>query len=248
MRVLIVDDEPLARRGVAGRLRRLEDIDIVGECGDGLSAVEAIGRLRPDLVFLDIKMPGLDGFEVLRAIPKEQMPGVIFLTAYDQFALQAFDVHAIDYLLKPINDDRFAEAVARVRRAKDGMATARLLQLLDAPEQRYASRFAVRLGARIQLVHADDIDWIGAAGDYVELHSGERSHLLRETLTSLERRLDPREFLRIHRSRILRVSRIVELKALENRDYIVKLSTGSEHRSSRTYADRLEQWLSADRG
>lgn len=247
MRVLIVDDEPLARRGVAGRLRRQEDVEIVGECGDGLSAIEAIGRLGPDLVFLDIKMPGMDGFDVLRAIPKPQLPAVIFLTAYDQYALQAFDVHAADYLLKPIDDQRFADALDRVRRSlaapRNDALTTRLIELLDAPEQRYASRFAVRLGARIQLVHAEEIDWIAAAGDYVELHSATRSYLLRESLTALERRLDPREFLRIHRSRILRVGRIVELRALENRDYIVKLSDGSEHRSSRTYADRLEQWL-----
>ena len=248
MRVLIVDDEPLARRGVAGRLSRQGDMEIVGECGDGLSAVAAIERLRPDLVFLDIKMPGLDGMEVLRAIPKQQLPAVIFLTAFDQYALQAFEFHAVDYLLKPINDDRFAEAVERVRRSQAEALAARLIQLLDAPSPRYASRFAVRLGGRIQLLHADQIDWIGAAGDYVELHSAERSYLLRETLTALEQRLDPREFLRIHRSRILRTSRIIELKPLENRDYIVILSNGSEHRSSRTYADRLEQWLGSDRG
>ncbi|HMA48950.1 MAG TPA: LytTR family DNA-binding domain-containing protein [Magnetospirillaceae bacterium] len=243
MRVLIVDDEPLARRGVAARLRRQGDLEIVGECGDGVSAVEAIQRLRPDLVFLDIRMPGMDGFEVLRSLPRAHLPAVIFLTAYDQYALQAFEVHAIDYLLKPIDDRRFAEALERVRRSQAAALTGRLLEMLDAPKESYASRFAIKLGARIQLVHADDVDWIGAAGDYAELHCGDRSYLLRETMASLEQRLDPKAFLRIHRSRIVRASRIVELKTLENHDYIVRLADGSEHRSSRTYADRLEQWL-----
>ena len=251
MRVLIVDDEAPARRGIATRLRGLGDIEIVGECADGTAAVEAILRLDPDLVFLDIKMPGLDGFEVLDALPKDRLPAVIFLTAYEQHALRAFECHALDYLLKPIDDERFAGAVDRARRSIGGVSQAeiaeRLLKLLGERAPKYLARFTIRTGTRLQIVPADEIDWIGGAGDYVELHAAGRCHLLRETLASLETRLDPRQFLRIHRSRIVRSGRIVELGALDNREYLVKLADGSTHRSSRSYADRLEQWLAAER-
>ena len=251
MRALIVDDEPLARRGVALRLRKFKDVEIVGECGDGLSAVEKILELLPDVVFLDIQMPGMNGFDVLRALPKENVPYVVFLTAYEQHALQAFEVHALDYLLKPVDDSRFATAVDRARRLlasdlKTSMAE-RVLLMIDQHSGRFASRFTVRTGARIQVVLAEDVDWIGAAGDYTELHCGGRAHLLRETMSSLEERLDPAEFLRIHRSRIVRTSCILELRSVDNREFKVLLSDGSEHRSSRTYADRLETWLSSDK-
>jgi two-component system LytT family response regulator len=248
MRALIVDDEPLARSGVAVRLGNFPDIEVVGECGDGPSAVEQILELSPDVVFLDVQMPGMDGFEVLRALPRENLPSVIFLTAYEQHALRAFDVHALDYLLKPLDDERFSRAVERARQVKDTDAriqrSERLLRLLGENSPKYVSRFPVRTGSRIQVVLADDIDWIAAAGDYVELHCGGRHHLLRETMSSLEQKLDPAKFLRIHRSRILRLSCVRELHAMDNHEYLVKLSDGSEHRSSRRYADRLEQWLS----
>ncbi|MGA8272936.1 MAG: LytTR family DNA-binding domain-containing protein [Candidatus Sulfotelmatobacter sp.] len=247
MRALIVDDEPLARRGVLLRLRKFGDIEIVGECGDGLSAVEKILDLSPDVVFLDVQMPGMDGFEVLRTLPKKDLPGVIFLTAHEQHALRAFEVHALDYLLKPIDDERFAAAVNRARTLSDLTSKSRMaehiLQMLGRGSEKYTSRFTVRTGSRIQIVLAEDTDWIGAAGDYAELHAGGRSHLLRETMNSLEQKLDPAKFLRIHRSRIVRAACIVELHAIDNREYSVKLADGSEHRSSRTYADRLEQWL-----
>jgi two-component system, LytTR family, response regulator len=249
VRVLIVDDEPLARRGVALRLQKFKDIEVVGECGDGASAVEKILALSPDVVFLDVQMPGMDGFEVLRALPQENLPSVIFLTAYEQHALRAFEVHALDYLLKPVDDDRFRAAVQRVRQIGDRdsriQMADRLLEMLQQSSGKYVSRFPVRLGSRIQIVLADDVEWIAAAGDYAELHSvGGRSHLLRETMNSLEQKLDPAQFLRIHRSRIVRVKCVRELRAIENREYLVKLSDGSEHRSSRTYADRLDDWLS----
>jgi two-component system, LytTR family, response regulator len=249
VRALIVDDEPLARRGVSLRLRKFVDIEIVGECGDGLSAVEKILDLSPDIVFLDVQMPGMDGFEVLRALPRDNLPGVIFLTAYEQHALKAFEVHALDYLLKPVDDQRFAAAVDRARTLADSASKTRMaeriLQMLGGDSEKHVSRFTVRTGSRIQIVLADDIDWIGAAGDYVELHVRGRSHLLRETMNSLEQKLDPAKFLRTHRSRIIRGARIVELRGIENREYVVKLSDGSEHRSSRTYADQLEEWLTS---
>lgn len=251
VRALIVDDEPLARRGVLLRLRKFKDVQIVGECKDGASAVEKILELSPDVVFLDVQMPGMDGFEVLRALPRGSLPGVIFLTAHEQHALRAFEVHALDYLLKPVDDARFAAAIERARKLLDlpsqALKAQRVLQMLDQMSDRYPSRFTVQTGTRIQIVLVEDIEWIGAAGDYVELHVGGRSHLLRETMASLERRLDSETFIRIHRSRIVQAANIVELQSIENREFIVKVSDGSEHRSSRTYADRLERWLFSGR-
>lgn len=248
MRALIVDDEPLARSGVALRLRKFPEVEIVGECGDGSSAVEKIVQLSPDVVFLDVQMPGMDGFEVLRALPSDNLPSIIFLTAYEQHALRAFEVHALDYLLKPLDDARFARAVERAKQVQDTDSkirmSERILRLLGENSGRYVSRFPVRTGSRIQLVLADEIDWIAAAGDYAELHSSGHVHLLRETMNSLEQKLDPAKFLRIHRSRIVRVTCVRELLAMENREYLVKLSDHSQHRSSRSYADRLQDWLS----
>lgn len=251
MRALIVDDEPLARRGVVLRLRKFRDVEVVGECGDGVAAVETILHLSPDIVFLDIQMPGMDGFAVLRALPRESLPRVIFLTAYEQHALRAFEYYALDYLLKPVSIGRFAAAVSHAQMLLDSASKAamtdRVMRMLDQTVERYASRFTVQTGSRIQIVAAEDIDWIGTAGDYVELHACRRSFLLRETMASLEQRLDPSKFLRIHRSRIVKSERIHELRSIENHEFVVKLSDGSEHRSSRTYANRLEHWLSSGR-
>ena len=249
MLALIVDDEPLARRGVVLRLKKFKDVEIVGLCGDGVSAVEKILDLSPDLVFLDVQMPGMDGFEVLRAVPQEKLPNVIFLTAYEQHALRAFEVHAVDYLLKPVDDERFAAAIGRARKLVDSSLKTRMaervLQMLDQTQANFVSRFTVQTGPRIQIVQADDVEWIGAAGDYAELHAHGRAYLLRETMASLEQRLNPATFLRIHRSRIVQTGKIVELRSIENREFIVRLSDGSEHRSSRTHAHGLERWLSS---
>lgn len=251
MRALIVDDERLARRGVVLRLNKFKDIEIVGECSDGSSAVKKILELSPDVVFLDIQMPGMNGFEVLRALPKENLPNIIFLTAYEQHALRAFEVHALDYLLKPVDDERFAAAVDRVRKLGDSASrirmTDRILEMLGRNPEKYASRFVVRTGSRIQIVHVEDIVWISAAGDYTELHVRGRSHLLHESMNSLEQKLNPVEFLRIHRSRIVQTDSIVELSAIDNREYLIKLTDKSQHRSSRTYADKLDSWLKTGR-
>ena len=188
---------------------------------------------------------------MLRALPGESLPAIIFLTAYEQHVLRAFDVHALHYLLKPVDDTRFATAVRRARDLVDSALKAdmaqRVMKMLDHTSDGFASRFTVQAGSRIQIVIAEDVEWIGAAGDYVELHVNGRSYLLRETMASLEQRLDPAKFIRIHRSRIVRSKGIVELRSIENREFTVKLSDGSEHRSSRTYADRLERWLSSGR-
>jgi len=247
VRALIVDDEPLARRGVSLRLQKFPGIHVIGECGDGLSAMKKILELSPDVVFLDVQMPGMNGFEVLRSLPKENLPGVIFLTAYEQHALQAFEVNALDYLLKPVDDERFAAAIDRARGLMDSTSRTRMaeriLAMLERTAEKFTPRFVVRTGSRMQIVLAQDIDWIGAAGDYAELHVRGRTYLLRETMNALQQKLDPAKVLRIHRSRMVRTGCIVELRSIDNREYIVKLSDGSEHRSSRTYADQLEEWL-----
>lgn len=251
MRTLIVDDEPLARRGITLRLKKFRDVEIVGECGDGTSAVQKMIELSPDAVFLDVQMPGMDGFEVLRALPSGNLPLVIFITAYDQHAVRAFEVHALDYLLKPIDDQRFDRAVERAMEVTESGArlqmAERILRMLDLNSPKYVSRFPVRVGSRIQIILTEDIDWIRAAGDYAELHGRGRCHLLRETMQSLEQKLDPAHFLRIHRSRIVRSSCIRELEANDNHEYLIKLSDGSEHRSSRSYIDRLQDWLASTR-
>lgn len=247
MRAVIVDDEPLAREGVSLRLQKFRDVEVVAECEDGASAIDKILELSPDVVFLDVQMPNMDGFEVLRALPRESLPEIIFLTAYEHHAVRAFDVHALDYLLKPIDDERFASAIERVRDTlhsdrKVQMAE-KLLQMVELESPGYVTRFPVKMGTRIQVVRAQDIEWIAAAGDYVELHSKGRSYLFHETMNSVEQKLDPHEFLRIHRSRIVRLDLIEEAQSIDNREYKVRLTDGSEHRSGRTYADRLENWL-----
>ena len=247
MRALIVDDEPLAREGVALRLQAFQEVEIIGECENGSSALQKILELSPDVVFLDVQMPGMDGFEVLKAIPEDDLPAVIFITAYEHHALRAFDVYALDYILKPVDDERFERAVRRALQAADSESKLRIaervLEMLRQKPGGFVSRFPVRVGSRIQLVFTDDIEWIAGAGNYAELHTPGRSHLLRETLNSLEQKLDPSQFLRIHRSKIVRATCIRELVPIDNREYLVRLSDRSEHRSSRTYADRLDQWL-----
>ena len=251
IRVLIVDDEPLARRGVRSRLRRHSDIEIVAECATGKAAVTAIRERLPDLIFLDIQMPDISGFEVLRILKPEELPAVIFLTAYDQYALDAFSVHALDYLLKPVDDARFERALMHARETISNRdlpdLEKRIRELLKNISRRetirYETRFSVRTGQRIAVISVNDIDWIEACGDYVTLHVGNRSHLLRQTMNKMESQLDPARFLRIHRSTIVQTSRIRELVALDNREFLLRLSDGKELKTSRSYSDRIEKWL-----
>src|SRR5258708_3251505 len=251
MRVLIVDDEPLARQGVSLRLKTTRDVEIVGECGDGPTPVRKVLELAPDLLLLEVRMRGMDGFEVLRTRPAENFPAVIFVTGHEQHALRAFSIHALDYLLKPIDDSRFAAAVDRAAKLLNSTARTRMaeriLQMLNKDLGQYPSHILVRTGQRTQIVLVEDIEWISAAGECTELHVRGRSHLLRETMSSLQGRLDPAAFLRIHRSRIVRTKCIVELRSVENREHGITLSDGTEHRSSRTYAPGLEQWLGSVR-
>ena len=226
---VVADDEPLGRRGVTTRLARSERVRVVAECGDGRRTVEAVTRLEPDILFLDIRMPDLDGFEVVEALPKERRPHVVFVTAHDRHAVEAFRVRALDYLVKPIDDERFAETLARVIAAADG----------GAPTPRPGA-FAVRARGRVTLVPQEEVDWIEAQGDYACLHAGGREHLLRETMTGLEGRLDGR-FLRIHRSAIVNARRVRELRSLENGDFRVILEGGAELRLSRTHREAVQR-------
>ena len=270
IRALVVDDEELARRGLRLRLERDAGVTVIGECANGRAAITAIERDRPDLVLLDVQMPGLGGFDVVEAIGAERMPAVVFVTAYDEFALRAFDALAIDYLLKPIDDERFARALERVRRRlqerTESAIGRRMTALLrerqgdgastlpdeDAPRPaappppspeavRHAQgHVLVRDRGRVLILEIPEIDWIEADGDYVRVHAGGRAHLLRETMAAMERTLTPHRFARIHRSAIVNLSRVAELRPLTSREYAVVLRDGTRLRMSRRFRDRLQ--------
>jgi two-component system LytT family response regulator len=245
IKALIVDDEPLARERIKRFLTDERDIELVGECADGQEAVSAIQTLEPDLVFLDIQIPELDGFGVLEAVGVEQMPAVIFVTAYDRYALQAFDVNALDYLLKPYNRERFHKAVERARaqlsNGAKGELSERLLSLLEnlQPEQRHLERLMIKSSGRVFFLRTTEIDWIEAEGNYLRLHVGKESHLLRETMNRLAAKLDQDKFLRIHRSTLVNIERIKELQPLFSGDYVVILRDGKQLTLSRSYRDKL---------
>jgi two-component system LytT family response regulator len=245
IRTLIVDDESLARERIKRYLGAESDIEIVGECANGKEAVESIGSLSPDLLFLDIQMPEMDGFGVLEAIGLQKVPAIIFVTAYDKYALKAFEVHALDYLLKPFNRERFRRSLARAREQLDhdrmGQLDQRLLSLLEdlKAEQKHLDRLVVRSVGRVFFLKTDEIDWIEAAGNYVRLHVGREGHLLRETMNRLEAKLNPDKFLRIHRSTLVNIDRIKELQPLFSGDYTVILRDGRQLTLSRSYRDKL---------
>jgi len=245
IKALIVDDEPLARERIKRFLTDERDIELIGECADGQEAVSAIQTLAPDLVFLDIQIPELDGFGVLEAVGVEQMPAVIFVTAYDRYALQAFDVNALDYLLKPYNRERFHKAVERARaqlsNGAKGELNERLLSLLEnlQPEQKHLERLMIKSSGRVFFLRTTEIDWIEAEGNYLRLHVGKESHLLRETMNRLAAKLDQDKFLRIHRSTLVNIERIKELQPLFSGDYVVILRDGKQLTLSRSYRDKL---------
>jgi two-component system LytT family response regulator len=247
VRVLVADDEPLARERLRLLLSREEGIDLVAECPNGPDAIEAIDRLQPDLVFLDIQMPGANGFEVIEAIGAERMPLVVFVTAFDQYALRAFDVHALDYLLKPFDRERFHEALVRARQQLDrrtnGDLERRLLELVQdlKPSAQRLERFVIKSGGRVFFVRSDEIDWIEAAGNYVKLHVAGEAHLFRETMNTLEAQLDPDTFFRIHRSHIVNIERVKELQPWFNGEYVVFLRNGTRLTLSRGYREKLQE-------
>ena len=250
IRVLIVDDEPLAREMLREMLEADQDVEIVRERSNGREAVEAIRVHSPDLLFLDVQMPEVGGFEVLEALGTGPMPHVIFVTAYDQYAVRAFEVHALDYLLKPFDRERFdicwQRAKTQIVREKDGGRDQRILALLEelkAGSSRYLERLVIKSGGRIYFLETNEIDWIEAEGNYVSVHSGKKSHLLRETISSLESQLDPRKFLRIHRSSIVRIDRIKELQPWFHGEYHVILQNGTQLMLSRNYREKLQEAL-----
>lgn len=249
IRTLVVDDEPLARERMTNLLSAEPDIEVVGQCRDGEEAATAIVDHSPDLVFLDVQMPAMNGFEVIDAVGSERMPLVIFVTAYDQHALKAFQVRALDYLLKPFDRDRFQEALQRARtyiqRDETGDIGRRLLALVKdlRRDQPKTDRLVVKSGGRLFFLRTDEIDWIEAAGNYVRLHVGPTSHLLRETMNAIESRLDPEKFFRIHRSRIVNMERIQEMQPWLNGEYAVLLRTGTRLTLSRGYREKLQERL-----
>jgi two-component system, LytTR family, response regulator len=253
IRTLIVDDEPLARERLRTLLQQESDIEIVGECADGRQAITAIGADAPDLVFLDIQMPVLDGFGVIQSLEDRPLPAVIFVTAYDQYALRAFEVHALDYLLKPFTAKRFQKALERARaelvRGENGKAgfEQRLINLLEDlnGEKKHPKRLVVKSSGRVYFLKIDEIDWIEAEGNYVRLHVGANSHLLRETMKGMEAALDPDRFIRIHRSTIVNTERIRELQPLFHGEYAVILTDGTRLVASRGPENRLRRMLEA---
>jgi two-component system, LytTR family, response regulator len=271
IRTLIVDDEVLSRRGVEIRLRELPEFEIVAQCANGREACAAIRQHKPDLVFLDIQLPGMSGFEVLAQLPQESLPLVVFVTAYDQYAIQAFEARAIDYLLKPIDEVRFSAALARVReqlrsRSAEGQRD-RLLEIiaeitgsgelvLDELLAQGSKALAaprpevlpIRQGRETYRVPVASIEWVDAAGDYMCIHAGGQTHVLRGTMKELEQLLDPKLFQRVHRSAIVNLRLVRSLRAHMNGEYFLTLEGGHELKLSRTYRDKVEYFLSSSPG
>jgi two-component system, LytTR family, response regulator len=249
IRAVIVDDEPLGRTLIRELLRGDPEIEVIGECANGGEAIKSIAELHPDLVFLDVQMPEIDGFEVLAALDLARLPLTVFVTAYDQYAVRAFEVHAVDYLLKPFDRERFhrclqrAKAQLRLERRSD--VSERILALLEEQKvkTKYLERVVIRANGRVFFLKTSEIDWIEAAGNYVSLHVKKESYLLRETIGGMEAQLDPATFPRIHRSQMVNLDRIRELHHWSHGEYHVILHDGSQLTLSRTYRDRLQELL-----
>lgn len=254
VRALVVDDEPLARARMRTLLADHPDVQIIAECGNGADAILAIEKLSPELVFLDIQMPELDGFGVIEAVGAERMPMVIFVTAYDEYAVQAFEVHALDYLLKPVERERFAAALERAKTKLAAPASplsegspdrAQFQALLEhlGRRQRRDVRLAIKVDGRLLMLRTADIDWIEAVDNHARIHVGPEAHLVRDTLTRLEQRLPSARFLRIHRSTIVNTDRVKELQPWFQGDFVVVLHDGSRHTSGRSYRQRLQSFI-----
>jgi len=266
LRVVIVDDEPLARRGLVLRLAKFDDVEVVGQCSNGRDAVTATAQLRPDVLFLDIQMPVMSGFDVLRQIQSPEMPMVVFVTAFDEFAIKAFEAHALDYLLKPVDDERLQEALERARNARqerDALAhRARLLELmaevtgvddvsledllehgLEAVGQGYPKTLPIKDAGKTVRLDMQTIDWIDAAGDYMCIHAEGTTHIMRGTMKKLEEILDPRMFQRIHRSTIVNIDRVREVRSHINGEFFLILDGDVELKMSRHYKDRIRHFI-----
>lgn len=265
IRTIIVDDEPLARRGLELRLKDAPDIEIVQQCANGREALAAIAQLSPDLMFLDIQMPGLSGLDVLAQVPQESLPMIVFVTAFDRFAIEAFEAHALDYLLKPVDDDRLARALERVRAqwqqrqalaqreqlmallgdltGKGEIEPEALAAMAGRPARRYATMLPIRVGRETVRLDVATIDWIDAAGDYMCLHAAGQTHVLRATMKELEDMLDPETFQRVHRSTIVNLARVRSLRPHVNGECFLRLQSGQEIKLSRSFRDKVELLL-----
>jgi two-component system LytT family response regulator len=252
LRVLIVDDEPLIRAGIQNGLSSLDGIEVVGECDSGSQAIDAILSKRPDLVLLDVQLNDCTGLDVVRQVGLERMPAVIFITAYDEYAVKAFELNAVDYLLKPFDDERLRHSIQRARERAVGQRQTflaeRLQALLDSRQPKWPERVVVRNGARFEFVAVETVDWIESADNYVQLHCKAKEYLLGETLTHLESRLDPEKFLRIHRRRIVRVSRVVAVHPMIGGTYELELQGGVRLPTGRQYKDAIQGLIRNPRG
>ncbi len=266
IRTLLVDDEPLALRGLELRLKEYDDIEIIGTCANGREAIKKIRAERPALVFLDIQMPGFDGFAVIRALAKEEMPLIIFATAFDEYAIKAFEAHAQDYLLKPIDEDRLNESILKIRgliqeritieqnaklinliRSMDNPPSLELSEIINSQdmsiENNFESYLHIKDRGQIARVNISTVEWIDAAGDYMCLHAEGKTHILRETMKNMEKRLDPELFQRVHRSTIINISKVTELQPTSGGKYSITLESGAELQVSRNYRDVLAKFL-----
>lgn len=249
IRTLIVDDEALARERIRNMLATDPLVSIVGECANGQDAVEAIQLNSPDLVFLDVEMPGMDGFAVLEALPPGGIPTIIFVTAYDQYAVRAFEVYALDYLLKPFDQERFDKALERAKsqisNQRSDTLNERILSALEEIKTRpvHLERLVIKMNGHVFFIKAEEIDWLEAEGNYVRLHAGKESYLLRDTITALESQLDPKRFIRVHRSAIVNIDRITELQPWFHGEYRIILGEGVQLTLSRTYREKLHDLL-----
>jgi two-component system LytT family response regulator len=249
IRTLIVDDEALARERLRDMLATDPLIQIIAESANGQDAIEAIKLHSPDLVFLDVEMPGIDGFGVLEAIPPGRIPTIIFVTAYDQYAVRAFEVYALDYLLKPFDQERFDKALDRAKsqisNQRSDTLNERILSALEEIKTRpvHLERLVIKMNGHVFFIKAEEIDWLEAEGNYVRLHAGKESYLLRDTITALESQLDPKRFIRVHRSAIVNIDRITELQPWFHGEYRIILSEGVQLTLSRTYREKLHDLL-----
>jgi len=249
IRALIVDDEPLARERICEMLQSDPEMEVIGECASGQQAVEAIRQDSPDLVFLDVEMPGKDGFAVLEELEPERIPVVVFVTAYDQYAVRAFEVHALDYLLKPFDQERFEKTLRRAKthlqNEKSENITERILSALEEIKARpvHLERLVIKMNGHVFFVKTEEIDWLEAEGNYVRLHAGKESYLLRDTISALESQLDPKRFVRVHRSAIVNIDRIQELQPWFHGEYRIILREGVQLTLSRSYREKLHDLL-----
>ena len=266
IQVMLVDDEPLALRGLKLRLAAFPEVEIIGECANGREAVKEIKAKSPDLVFLDIQMPGLDGFGVVRAMIGAPAPLFVFVTAYDKYAIDAFEANALDYIVKPVEEERLSDALHRAREVLRNKAAAsreskliemlaslsdddrdRIKELIAEPawtdKERYSERLSFKDGSKVVVLGADEIEWIDAAGDYMCIHAGGKTHIIRETMKALQTRLDPVRFQRIHSSAIVNIDRVKELHPHSNGEYFIILDNGAELKLSRSYKDVVARFL-----